>query len=87
MKNDWFFGDEDWIKNMETEAEKIRIGEEVDKRLLENVEYQTKLKDIDIKLGLLKKKTEELLNSKTDLKIEYANKELENMGSKYRYSK
>lgn len=86
MENDWFLG-ENWIEKMEKEAEKIRIGKEVDKRLLENVEYQRKLKDIDIKLGLLREKIKELLNSKTDLTIEYTNKELENMGSKYRYPK
>ena len=75
----------DWIKKMQIEAEKIKIGQEVDKRLLLNVEYQSKVKDIDIMLGLLHKKERELINDKRKLQIEYSNKELENMGSKYRY--
>ena len=85
MAIDWLGNGNDWIKQMEIEAEKIKIGQEVDKRLLVNIEYQNKLKDIDIMMGLLNKKRKELIDSKRKLLIEYSNKELENMGSKYRY--
>lgn len=85
MAIDWLGSGNDWIKQMKIEAEKIKIGKEVDKRLLVNIEYQNKLKDIDIMMGLLNKKRKELIDSRRKLLIEYSNKELESMGSKYRY--
>lgn len=74
----------DWFRNMEREAQKISDKQKMEEKLTTNYEYQNKLKELDIKLGLVNKKMKELIYEKEKLKVEYGNKELENMGSIFR---
>ena len=73
-----------WLKNMEEEANKKILAEEVAKKVKEDPEYQAKLKLLNAQIDMLNEKRKELDKEKSDLDVNMANKYLKEMGSKYR---
>ena len=74
----------DWFESFEVKAQRMMVEEKVNEKLKTNDEYKDKVREIDIQIKLLRDKIGDLNYEKQKLKVEYGNKELENMGSKYR---
>lgn len=80
----WITGTNNWLDNLQEEAEKARLMEQIDKLVENDSGYKEKIEIVNKQIEMIDKKRKELVIEKQKIHVEFANRYLKAKNSKYR---